>query len=79
MAVTIAAPAKSRAKPPRPTRGLSLDWEAPPAPVLGAPTGMTPGSTTGPEVVLLLNGVTAAAGADATEVKDALAALTVNV
>ena len=40
---------------------------------------MTPGSTTGPEVVLLLNGVTAAAGADATEVKDALAALTVNV
>src|SRR5665647_524044 len=71
MAGTIAAPAKSRARPPKPIRGLSPEVEAPPAPVLGAPTGTTP--------VMLALGVTAAEAADTTEVPAELAAVTVNV
>src|ERR1019366_5623256 len=35
------APARSRARLPRPTRGPSVELEAPPAPALGAPPGMT--------------------------------------
>lgn len=75
MAGTIAAPAKSRARPPRPVKGLSPGLEAPPAPVLGAPTGTTP--VTG--MVLVIDGMTAAEGADNAEVPAALFAVTVNV
>ena len=72
MAGTIAAPAKSRARAPRPVKGLSPELEAPPAPVLGAPTGTTP--VTG--MVLVIDGV-----AETTDTAEpaALFAVTVNV
>src|SRR5665213_3509285 len=42
MAMPVAKPAPTSARPPRTTRTLLPEWEAPPTPVCGAPLGITP-------------------------------------
>src|SRR5665213_224255 len=42
MAMPVARPAPTSAKPPRTTRTPLPEWEAPPTPVCGAPLGITP-------------------------------------